>query len=104
MAGTTSYIFLVVAGRALGSEEFATLSVLWAMFFLVAPGVFIPVEQEVSRALSGRLARGVGTGPVIRRAALLGGVLLAVLIAVTLAVSVPLVDHLFDGEVLLLVG
>ena len=104
VAGLTNYVFLVVAGRALGSEEFAALSVLWAMVFFVAPGVFLPVEQEVSRALSGRLARGEGTGPVIRRAALLGGVLLAVLVTVTVALSVPLVDHLFDGEVLLLVG
>jgi O-antigen/teichoic acid export membrane protein len=46
----------------------------------------------------------VGGGPVVRRATVVGGVGCCVLVAGCLAVGVPLMDKLFDGEALLLVG
>jgi O-antigen/teichoic acid export membrane protein len=104
LAGITAYGFTVVAARALGKTDYAPLSVLWAMVFLAGPGFFLPLEQEVSRALAARRALGTGTGPVVRRAALSGAVICAVLLAVTLALSPLLVSKLFDHDWLLMAG
>jgi len=104
VAGATIYVFLAIAARALGPDRYASLSALWAITFLAAPGFYYPVEQEVARALSERGARGVGGGPVVRRAALLGGAFVVALTAISLAASGLLVDEFFDGEALLLVA
>jgi len=102
--GLTAYGFLVIAARALGPEAYAPLSALWAIVFLVGPGCFIPIEQELARSLAARRAAGVGGGPVIRRAAALGGGAAVVLTLVCAVAGVVLLDRLFDGEGLLLVG
>jgi len=102
--GITAYVFFVIAARALGPERYSSLSVLWTLVFFASPGFLFPLEQEVSRAVSARRALGIGGGPVIRRAAILGSGLAVALAAVTVAASRPILDELFDGEVLLLVG
>jgi O-antigen/teichoic acid export membrane protein len=106
ITGATAYLFLAVSGRALGSERYSALAVLWAIAFAAAPGFFQPLEQEIARALAARRARGVGGAPVIRRGAAAGGFLAAALVIVILlaALVFPLVDSLFDGETLLLWG
>ena len=58
--GVASYVFLSAAGRDLGPDKFAIVSVLWVVLFLVGNGLFIPVEQELSRSISARAARGTG--------------------------------------------
>jgi len=102
--GITAYAFLVISARALGPERYAALSATWALVFLVGPGFFLPLEQEVGRALSARAARGVGAAPLVRRAALAGGVLVVVLTALTVVISPALLEHLFDDQVLLVVA
>jgi len=104
VSGITSYGFLAISARALGPERYAPLGVLWALTYVVCPGVFLPLEQEVGRALSTRRAKGLGGGPLIRRATLAGGVAAAVLIAVTAATGPLSLTHLFDHKVLLLVA
>ena len=104
VSGITSYGFLAISARALGPERYAPLGVLWALTYVVCPGVFLPLEQEVGRALSSRRAKGLGGGPLIRRAALAGGVAAAVLIAATAATGPISLTHLFDDKVLLLVA
>ena len=104
IAGVASYAFLAISARALGPDAFAPLSVMWVITFLAGPGFFLPVEQEVTRALAHRRAEGIGGGPVIVRAAQLGGILAAILVVVTLIFSPLIVEHLFDGYWLLLVG
>jgi O-antigen/teichoic acid export membrane protein len=94
----------VVTGRALGPERYSSLSGRWTLVFFAAPRFHFPLEQEVSRAVSARRALGIGGGPVIRRAAALGGALAAGLALITVACSGLLLDHLFDRQVLLLVG
>jgi O-antigen/teichoic acid export membrane protein len=102
--GVGAYAFLVLSARQLGPAEFAPLSVLWALAFLVAPGLFLPLEQEVSRAVASRRARNEGALPVVRHAAVIGGVLLGVVVVVSLVASGWLLDRLFDGQGLLLSG
>ncbi len=104
IAGVTAYGFLAVSARALGPERYAPLGVLWALMFVVGPGFFLPLEQEVGRALAFRRARGVGGGPLIRRATMAGSVMVALLIVATAAAGQPILDHLFEGKLLLLVG
>ena len=99
-----SYGYLVLSARALGHEAYAPLSVLWAVVFLVGPGFFLPIEQEIGRALAGRRAAGLGGRPVIVRAAAAGAALLVGLLVIGAATSQLLLDHLFSGEGLLLFG
>jgi O-antigen/teichoic acid export membrane protein len=102
--GISAYGFLVVAGRTLGPSRYGALSVEWALVFLVGPGVFLPLEQEVGRTIASRRARGLGAAPVVRRAALAGGVLAVVLVALTAVAAPALLHHLFDDQVLLVAG
>lgn len=104
ISGVTAYVFLAVAKRALGEEAYAPLALLWTVTFLVGPGFFLPVEQEVSRALAERRARGEGGGPLLRRAAGLAVGLLAFLLVVIGIASPALLDNAFDHQPLLLVG
>lgn len=102
--GVGAYAFLALAGRGLGTEGFAPLSVMWAVTFFAAPGVFLPLEQEVSRAVASRRARGVGAAPVVRHAALIGSGILVVVVAVSLATLPWTFDALFDEQTALVVG
>lgn len=104
LSGVAIYGFLAMASRGLGPDRYEPLAVMWTMTFLVAPGFFLPVEQEVGRALAHRRTLGLGGGPVVRRAATLGAGLLAMLLVTTLATSPLLVHKLFGGQWLLLVG
>lgn len=102
--GIGAYAFTVLAARGLGEERFSALAVLWAAVFLAAPGLFLPVEQEVSRTVAARRARGEGASAVIRQAAVLGGALLVVVSVATLAATPWIYDLFFDEQALLLAG
>ncbi len=98
VAAVTSYVFIVITLRTLGKEGSVGFSAFWALIFVTGPGVFLPIEQEVGRALAHRRARGIGGGPLVRRAAGLGGGLAAIVVVAALALFSPLRDHLFHGE------
>ena len=104
ITGATAYAYLILTARVLGPAKYAPLSVLWAMVFLVGPGVFLPLQQEVGRLFAQRRVEGVGAGPVARRAAIIGGALLAFLLTVTAIAAVPLGRALFDSQYLLVAG
>jgi O-antigen/teichoic acid export membrane protein len=104
IAGVTAYGFQILAAERLSNQDYAALNVLWAIVFVVAPGLFQPLEQEVARALAHRRARGVGGGPLVKRAALLGG-MLALAVAVACAIAYrPIVDELFNTNGALLLA
>jgi hypothetical protein len=104
IAGLTTYAYLTVAKAALGKSAYGPLGVLWAVIFTAGPGFFLPIEQEVSRALAARRSRQQGAGPLLRRAATLGGGLLVILLVVCLAAGPVLVAELFSDQWLLLLG
>ena len=57
VAGVASYLFFKVGKEALGSDEaLQPITSLWVATFALAPGVFLPVEQELARALAHRRA------------------------------------------------
>jgi O-antigen/teichoic acid export membrane protein len=101
VAGITTYLFLVIAKRVLPDDGVDKLTAIWGVVFAAGPGFFLPLEQEVSRAIASRRAQGLGSGPLIARAAMLGGILVATVLVVALALSPLIVDHLFDGQWLL---
>jgi O-antigen/teichoic acid export membrane protein len=96
--GGASYIHLAVAGHSLDSDAMSGVSVLWTIIFSIGLGVFFPVEQEVTRIIAARVAKGVPTGPVLRRGAMLAAGALAVIVAVLAAAAGPISDRLFDGD------
>ena len=103
-SGVCAYLFQIMAFRALGDHRYAALNGLWILVFVVCPGFFLPLEQEVGRAVSDRRARDVGGGPVVRKAALAGGLLAVglVLLALVGAAFLPFVDRMFHGQQALL--
>ena len=100
VAGLSAYGFQILAFRSLSKPDYTGLNGLWVFVFVLAPGLFLPLEQEVGRALSDRRARGLGGKPVVERAAILGAVLAVALAVLTAAAAVgtPLVDRLFEGR------
>jgi O-antigen/teichoic acid export membrane protein len=96
-AGAFSFAFLSIAGRVLGPVDFAPVSSLWAMVFIVGPGVFLPLQQELARVLGSQRARG-GGGAAVRRALVVAATLVVVLAIATLAVGPWLVSSFLDGR------
>jgi O-antigen/teichoic acid export membrane protein len=96
--GLASYVHLAVAGHALSAAAYSSVSVLWSLVFSIGIGLFLPVEQEVSRLVAARAVAGVGVAPVLRTAGMLAGGVLAVLLAVLALAAGPLADRLFEGD------
>ena len=98
LLGASSYVFLTLSARELRPEAFAALSVLYTLVYTVGPGLFLPLEQELGRAIAHRQARGEGGGPVVRRAAALSSALVLALLVAAAAAWAPLTDRLFNGS------
>lgn len=97
--GIAAYGFLAIAGHVLDPRGYSDLAVLWMIVFSVGPGLFFPFEQELARLVAARRAQGTGAGPVTARIAVVGAVVLAGLLVLTLVAREPLADSLFDGDV-----
>jgi O-antigen/teichoic acid export membrane protein len=98
IAGVASFLFLKVCRSALGSDkELAPVTSLWFATFALAPGFFLPVEQELARALSHRRATGTGGWPVIRRVLVLAAGL-ATLVAIPMIVFGSTISSAFFDD------
>ncbi len=105
IAGITSYLFLKVAKIALGSDEAVqTIASLWIATFALAPGFFLPLEQELARTLAHRRAIGQGGQPVVARVRTLGIGLAGIVTLAALAASPLIVSGYFDGDWVLMVA
>ncbi|MFB7662532.1 lipopolysaccharide biosynthesis protein [Kitasatospora sp. NPDC056138] len=100
--GAASYLHLAVAGHSLSTRDMAGVSVLWTIVMSVGIGLFFPIEQELTRTVAARAVRGEGAGGVLRRAALLTGGVLAVVLGLMAAAARPLAGLLFHGDLTLL--
>lgn len=98
IAGVCSFAFFRVGKIALGDEEsFKPVISLWFATFALAPGFFLPLEQELGRALSARRALGQGGRPVLRRVLALGCAL-TVAVVIGFAATAPLLHSYFDDN------
>jgi O-antigen/teichoic acid export membrane protein len=102
VVGLSAYGFQILAAKRLPSADYNALNVLWAMVFVLTPGLFQPLEQEVGRAVAARRVRGEGGAPLVKRAAFLGFVLALVVVALGAIFHKRLIDTQFDGRSILL--
>jgi hypothetical protein len=99
IAGVATYAFFKVGTVAVGgADEFAPIASMWFAVFALAPGFFLPLEQELGRALSHRRAIGDGGRPVVRKVVGLGGILVAIVTLCILALSPVIATSYFDGN------
>ena len=97
IAGISSYAFFKVGQEALGKDDFKPIVALWFATFILAPGFFLPLEQELGRAVAERRALGQGGQPVVKRIVPLGLSLAAVVIITVLALSPWITSEFFEG-------
>jgi O-antigen/teichoic acid export membrane protein len=97
LAGFTAYAFFKVGQVALGKEHFKPIVALWFTTFALVPGFYMPIEQELGRAIAHRKALGQGALPVVRKMVTLSLALSTILVVVILASSPWLTQHMFEG-------
>ncbi len=99
VAGLSSFAFFAVGEAALGSEEaFKPVVSMWFATFALAPGCFLPLEQELGRALAGRRALGQGGRPVVTKVLALGASLAGIITVLLLIASPWLANDYFGGN------
>ncbi|MGZ6994183.1 MAG: hypothetical protein ACXVIM_03165 [Acidimicrobiia bacterium] len=101
VAAITAYVFVIVANKGLSAPQYSAFGAFWAFIFVAGPGLFLPLEQEVGRALAHRTAQGIGSGPLVVRAGRLGALLTGAMVILVLATSPLYVDGQFHGNWLL---
>ncbi|MEY2765587.1 MAG: hypothetical protein RL552_492, partial [Actinomycetota bacterium] len=82
IGGVSIYVFFRLGQEALGQDGFKPIVSLWFVMFALVPGFFLPLEQEVSRAVAHRRALGDGVRPVIRKVVPAAAAITAVLVVV----------------------
>jgi O-antigen/teichoic acid export membrane protein len=96
--GAASYVHIAVASHSLSKAHNSAFAVVWSIVFTVGLGLFLPIEQEITRIVVARRAEGQGIWPVYRRGAMLALGLLVVVCAVLAVVAGPVADRLFGGD------
>lgn len=102
--GLAAYGFLVIAARELQPVDYAAVAALWALVFALAPGLFLPVEQEVARQLARRDDAAPAAAALLRSVTICTATGLLLLFLCTLPWLPELVSRGFDGSTLLLAG
>jgi len=100
--GVSAYIFISVASRDLGAEMYTPLGMLWALSFLLGPGIFQPLEQQTARSIASRSGREII--PVAKAASIIGGSVTLLLIILALSFNSWLTESIFSGESSLLIA
>ena len=99
VAGLSSFAFFAVGEAALGGEEaFKPVVSMWFATFALAPGCFLPLEQELGRALAARRALNQGGRPVVMRVLTLGSILAAIITLLLVVASPWLAGDYFGGN------
>ncbi|NBW92536.1 MAG: hypothetical protein EBR53_08830, partial [Actinobacteria bacterium] len=97
IAGISAYVFFKIGQQALGQDGFKPIVAMWFIAFALIPGFFLPIEQEVSRALSHRRAIGEGGRPIVKRVFQLAVIIFLALCVAVLLLSRQINNNLFDG-------
>jgi O-antigen/teichoic acid export membrane protein len=105
IAGVATYAFFKVGTWAVGgADEFKPISSMWFATFALAPGFFLPLEQELGRALAHRRAVGEGGRPVVGKVVRLSAGLVALVLVAIVALSPFIADAYFDGDWVMVVA
>jgi len=104
VSSIAAYAFVVVALNALDGTAKSAFSAFWAVIFVIGPGFFLPLEQEVGRALAHRRAQGLGGRPLVLRATKLGASVTVVLVIAAIAAGPFLSSEIYHGDQLFTVA
>ena len=97
IAGIATYAFFKIGNVAVGGDKaFAPITALWFATFALAPGFFLPLEQELGRALAHRRALGQGTAPVVKKVVQLG-IALTISVVAVIAIASPWIAEIYFG-------
>ena len=100
--GVSAYIFISIASRDLGAEMYTPLGMLWALSFLLGPGIFHPLEQQTSRSIASRF--GEETTPVFKAASIVGGIATLLIVICALCFNSWLTEDIFSDQRSLLIA
>ncbi|NBS30811.1 MAG: hypothetical protein EBS76_09925 [Actinobacteria bacterium] len=99
IAGIATYAFFRVGASALGGDEaFAPIAAMWFAMFALAPGFFLPIEQELGRALAHRRALGQGGRSVVTKVGLLTLIVSTIVVAALGIASPWVTGSYFSGD------
>lgn len=96
IGGISIYVFFRLGQEALGQDGFKPIVSLWFVMFALVPGFFLPLEQEVSRAVAHRRALGDGVRPVVRKVLPMAAAITVVLVAVVALARNRFTNDLFE--------
>lgn len=98
IASIAAYVFVIITLNSLDGGAKAAFSAFWAVIFVIGPGFFLPMEQEVGRAVAHRRAQNDGSRPLVAKAFKFGAGLTAVLVIAAIALSPLLSSEIYDGD------
>lgn len=100
----TGYIVVIVVNHSVGDRQYAGFGAFWSLIFVVGPGLFLPLEQEISRAISHRAARNDGSANLLKLVSIMAATL-AIIVALIAATFTPvIVNGVFHGSNYLQLG
>lgn len=103
--GGASYVHLSVASHLMNDAHYSAMSVVWSIVFSIGIGLFMPIEQEITRIVAARRGKGGqagqpvdGASEILRRGVMLAFGLLAVILVLLVVFAHTIADKLFDGN------
>ena len=95
--GLFTFAYFALASHLLPAGQYGTITLLWALLFIVISVIYRPVEQLLSRTIADRRARGAHHGHPLRQPIVIQASFAVAFLALSLAFSGPLTD-LFGGS------
>lgn len=102
--GVTSFGYLVVAGRALGPELFGAVAIYWVVLNTLGAGLFLPLEQHVSRELSRSVTAGVDGRRVLSRASRIAAATVVTVVVLATVGRDLIAEAFFSGSMALVLA
>ena len=81
---------------------YTPLGMLWALSFLLGPGIFHPLEQQTARSIASRF--GEETIPVFKAASIVGGIATLLIVICALCFNSWLTEDIFSDQRSLLIA
>jgi O-antigen/teichoic acid export membrane protein len=99
--GLVTFAYFSLAKHGLSDAEYANVTVLWAVLFLIISIIYRPVEQLLARTLSMRAARAQSGGSSVRTALTIQAGFAAAFLATALAARDAIRDGVLAGSAFL---